>query len=141
MEVFMSILARKSQAENRISPRSYFDRLFEDTFESMVNDLFPHHLGMEYHRNTEDGTLNISVDIPGIQEADINIELVDNTITIKGERKTPSSSYTVQKSLSIPEGYDQEDIKAELKNGVLILTLIGKSSPKPEPKKITIKST
>ena len=75
-----------------------------------------------------------------IAEEDISIEVQDNIVNIKGTRKTATSSYTVNKSFTIPEGYSSDDIKAELINGVLSLTLKGKPLPEKEVKKIPITS-
>lgn len=130
----------RERSDSRISTKNYFDRLFEDTFATMAHDLFPTSwavMGVESKKN-EDGSLAISVDIPGINEEDITIEVQDNIVNIKGTRKTATSSYSVNKSFSIPEGYSSDDIKAELINGVLTLSLIGKPIPQKEVKKIPI---
>lgn len=129
----------KSQSDGRISTKSYFDRLFEDTFEHAFQDLYqiPKGWGIESQKQ-EDGSLAISVDVPGIQESDLSIEIVDNMLTIKGERKTAASKYSVNKSLTIPKGYDTDNIVAELSNGVLNIKLAGQMPPAKEIKKIPI---
>lgn len=132
----------RERSDSRLSTKNYFDRLFEDTFATMTSDLFGGHLtniGIERKKN-EDGSLSVSIDIPGIKEEDITIEVQDNVVSIKGERKTATSSYTISKSLSIPEGYSSDDIKAELTNGVLTLGLAAKQLPQKEIKKIPITS-
>lgn len=130
----------RERSDSRISTKNYFDRLFEDTFSTMTHDLFSAPLagiGIENKKN-EDGSLTVSVDIPGIKEEDITIEVQDNIVGIKGTRKTATSSYTVNKSFTIPEGYSSDDIKAELVDGVLSLILAGKPVPQKEVKKIPI---
>jgi HSP20 family molecular chaperone IbpA len=130
----------RERSDSRISTKNYFDRLFEDTFSTMTHDLFSSPLariGIENKKN-EDGSLTVSVDIPGIKEEDITIEIQDNIVGIKGIRKTATSSYTVNKSFTIPEGYSSDDIRAELVDGVLSLTLVGKPLPQKEVKKIPI---
>ncbi len=132
----------RERSDSRISTKNYFDRLVEDSFATMTQDLFSapwRAIGTESKKN-EDGSLSISVDIPGINEEDISIEVQDNIVNIKGTRKTATSSYTVNKSFTIPEGYSSDDIKAELINGVLSLTLKGKPLPEKEVKKIPITS-
>ncbi len=126
------------KADSQMSRKNYIDRLFYDPFETLFGDLFtPFDWGMEYKKN-ENGTLSISVDVPGIKESDISIEISDNIISVKGERKTTISSYSVHKKFNIPEGYSSEDIKAELDSGVLTLTLNSKQEPNKEIKKIPI---
>lgn len=110
--------------------KTAFDSIFDSFFQPM---------GIEQNKN-EDGSFSIDVDLPGIKEKDISIQLSDdNILTIKGERKTATSSYSVNKSFSLPEDSDPESLKAELKDGVLSLTLAAKSlAPAKEPKKIPI---
>lgn len=132
----------RDRSDSRISTKNYFDRLFEDTFATMAHDLFNGPMGaigIEQKKN-EDGSLTVSVDIPGIKEEDITIEVENNIVHVKGERKTATSSYSVNKSLTIPEGYSSDDIRAELVNGVLTLNVAAKQLPQKEIKKIPITS-
>lgn len=132
----------RANSDSIISTKNYFDRLFEDSFATMTHDLFSGHLtgiGIERKKN-EDGTLAVSIDIPGIKEENITIEVEDNIVHVKGERKAAASSYLVNRSLSIPEGYSSDDIKAELVDGVLTLTLGAKRPIQKEIKKIPITS-
>lgn len=128
------------KSDSRLSPKSYFDRLFEDTWSAAIHDLslMPASLGIESQKK-EDGSLNVAIDVPGMKESDLTIEIDDNILTVKGQRKTATSSYSVHKSFTIPEGYETENVKAELKDGVLTLNLVGKPLPPPkEVKKIPI---
>lgn len=105
---------------------SYYDNFFQSTGISQVKN--------------EDGSFSIDVDMPGIKESEINIQLMeDNIVTIEGSRKTKTSSYTVNKSFVLPDKCDPDSLKAELKDGVLTLTLADKKLPEvKEPKKIPI---
>ncbi len=117
--------------------RSVFDSFFNDNF---FENFFTS-LGVHQTKN-EDGTYSMSVDIPGIKEEDISLSLEDNVVTIKGERKTPTSSYMMNKSFTLPEDSDIDTLKAELKDGVLTINLEAKQLPQAkEPKKIPIKTT
>src|SRR5574338_94853 len=129
----------KTQSDSKMSTKSYFDRLFEDTFDNAFNDLFqvPNGYGIETKKN-EDGSLAVSIDVPGIKESDLSIEIDKNLLIVRGERKTATSTYKLNKSLSIPEGYDTDQITAELKDGVLSINIVGKALPPKEVKKIPI---
>jgi HSP20 family protein len=131
-----------NKSDSKISMKSYFDRLFEDTFDADIQDvlLTKLNLGISQKKN-EDGTLSLSVDVPGVKESDLTIEVSDNTLNIKGERKTNTSTYSIRKSFTIPEGYDSNEIVADLKDGVLCLTLNSKPPPLKEVRKIPIKSS
>lgn len=135
---FAPIVSRDMKSDRGLSSKDYFDRLFETTFNEFFTDLYPYKtLGIE-SREQEDGTLNIHIDVPGIKENDLSIELMDNILSIKGERKNKGNYYSLNKSFSIPEKYDTATLKAELNDGVLSITL--KSKPKEEKviKKIEI---
>ena len=135
------LLPLANKSDSKISMKSYFDRLFEDTFYDAIRDVaqIPINLGISQKKN-EDGTLSLSIDVPGVEESDLNIELSDNILNIKGERKTNKSNYLIQKSVYIPEEYDTNEVSAELKSGVLYITLNSKPPPIKETKKISIKS-
>lgn len=121
---------RKTNIENLFDSMFNFENLFDNSF-----------VGMEYKKN-EDGTLSITADLPGIKEEDVNIELSeDNVVSIRGERKTATSSYSVHKSFVLPDNYDTDNLKAELKDGILTLVAVNKPLPAArEPKKIPIKT-
>jgi len=128
----------KEKSDSRMSTKNYFDRLFEDAFSTMTQDLFPwSSMGIENQKN-EDGSLSVNIDLPGIKAEDIAIELKNNVVSIKGKRQTTTSTYEVNRSFSVSEGYSSEDIKAELSNGVLTLTLIPKLETLQEIKKIPV---
>jgi HSP20 family protein len=92
------------------------------------------------------------IEMPGVQKDDINIEVTSNTIEISAqyEQNTEDndknwirkerSSMSYYRALEFPEELSTDDVDAELKDGLLTLTL-PKIEPKPEhkPKKVKIK--
>jgi HSP20 family protein len=94
--------------------------------------------------------LVLSFDLPGIPEDKIAVELDDNVLTVSGERertqeRTNDRFYRFERrfgqfarSVTLPTGVKEEDIKADYKDGVLEVRV-----PKPEepkPKRIQIGS-
>lgn len=90
----------------------------------------------------------IEADMPGLSRDDVNIEVVGDVVTIKGERKfeqkAEEENYhrverrfgSFSRSLSIPGGFDADKVDANFENGVLKVTL-----PKPDehkPRKIQV---
>jgi HSP20 family protein len=73
----------------------------------------------------------IKADLPGMTEADVNIEIKDNVLTIAGERKAEleeqhegfyrveRTSGSFSRALTLPEGLDPEAVTATFANGVL----------------------
>lgn len=94
----------------------------------------------------------VTVEIPGVDQNDVELEIVNDTLTIRGEKKHESeekgkSYYRMERSygsfqrmLSLPEDADQNDVAATFENGILTVTLPRKSSPKAEVKRIEVKS-
>ncbi|MBU0960000.1 MAG: Hsp20/alpha crystallin family protein [Proteobacteria bacterium] len=93
----------------------------------------------------------ISIEVPGVEEKDVTLEIADNTLTIKGEKEQEREekekhyyrmerSYgSFQRLLSLPEDADQDAIKATFKNGVVTITMPRKALPQSEVKQIKIK--
>jgi HSP20 family protein len=90
----------------------------------------------------------LRLDLPGVSQDQVSIELDDQTLTISGERsfehesskdgfqRVERASGSFQRSLTLPQGIDPEAIAAGFENGVLEVTI-----PKPEarkPRKIEI---
>jgi HSP20 family protein len=91
----------------------------------------------------------LRADLPGISEADLNIDLEDNVLTISGERRAvreeDEAGYyrverafgTFSRSLTLPDGVDPDSVHADFDRGVLEIRI-----PKPEqrkPRKVAIR--
>jgi len=87
-------------------------------------------------------------DVPGVKDADLDVKLTQNRLSISGKReseKTEKSDtfYTTERSygsftrsFTLPDGVDADKIRAELKEGVLTLSVPKK--PESQPKKISV---
>ena len=95
-----------------------------------------------------DNELVLSLDLPGIPEDKISVELDDNVLTVSGEReRTQEQSSerfyrferrygTFSRSVTLPAGVTDQDITANYNDGVLEVRV-----PKPEeqkPKRIQV---
>jgi HSP20 family protein len=105
--------------------------------------------------NTREGeyAYHIEVDLPGVKKDDIHVDLKDDVLTISGERKTKKevkekdyykmeSSYgKFQRSFTLPENTDAENIGANAKDGVLevVIPKIKRSKKETKTTKIKIK--
>jgi HSP20 family protein len=103
--------------------------------------------------NTREGenAYHVELDLPGIKKEDIDVDIKDNVITISGERKTKEevkeddyykveSSYgRFERSFTLPENVDVENIHAESQDGVLEVIIPKMEKPEDKPKKIEIK--
>ena len=77
----------------------------------------------------------IEVEVPGFTEQDISINVDNNFLTVKGERKRGESVIKLNKTFNIDTRYRTDNIDAKLENGLLTLTLSKKedSSVKEVP--------
>lgn len=92
----------------------------------------------------------VSIDLPGFSEDDIEIELNGNILTVKGQKEEKNeskekqyyrierSSGSFQRTLSLPEDANRDDISANMKNGLLVITIPRKELPKDDVKRISI---
>jgi len=91
---------------------------------------------------TEDA-YHIHLDLPGVQKEDVDINLQDGTLTIRGERKEEqraegSNSVRVERSFgqffrsfALPQTIQQEGIQASFDNGVLSVEVPKAEETKP----------
>ncbi|XP_027344905.1 26.5 kDa heat shock protein, mitochondrial [Abrus precatorius] len=97
-----------------------------------------------------DDHYKLRYDMPGIAKEDLKITIDDGVLSIKGEHKEEkeegdddeywsSSSYGYYNtSLLLPDDARADDIKAELKDGVLTVTVPRTGKPKKDVKQITV---
>jgi HSP20 family protein len=98
-----------------------------------------------------DKEYSITVEVPGVSEKDVKIEIAHDTMTIRGEKRQEKEEkeknyYRVERSygsfqrvLSLPGDANQDDVKATFKNGVLSIKMPRKALPKTDVKKIEIR--
>jgi len=96
---------------------------------------------------TDEG-LTVKAELPGVKKEDVSVEVKENVLTLKGERKADSEvsddKYyrrercfgTFQRSFSLEYHVNPERIKARFKDGVLEVTI---AKPEQEkPKQVTV---
>jgi HSP20 family protein len=94
--------------------------------------------------------LELTVELPGLEEKDVQVSISDGVLTVSGEKKfeTETKDKTYQfvergygsfsRSIELPEGVTPDQIKATMSKGVLKVTV--PMPAKPEPKKIEVKA-
>jgi HSP20 family protein len=85
----------------------------------------------------------VRADLPGVAEADLDIAVHNNVLTVSGarqaEERKDGESYALYerqfgsftRSFSLPDLADGEKITAQLANGVLTLTIMKKAAAQP----------
>jgi HSP20 family protein len=94
----------------------------------------------------------ITAELPGMDEKDIEIRLANQSLTIKGEKKEEKQErrkdYHVserrygafQRSFVVPEGVDADKIEASFSKGVLKVMLPKTAEAQKAERKITVKA-
>ena len=97
----------------------------------------------------EDDKFVLRIDVPGLSEKDVTVELHDGVLTVAGERTvTPPEGYSarrrerggfrVSRSYAVGEAADPDKTTAEIRDGVLTVS-VGKA-PAAQKKTITVKA-
>lgn len=94
--------------------------------------------------------LVIRADLPGLEGKDVNVELEDHAITLKGERRGEHEETTkdgifhsertygsFERKIPLPPGIDRDACDAVFQNGVLEVTL---KLPKVAPQKVQVRA-
>ena len=99
-----------------------------------------------------DGTLEVTAELPGVDEKDIEVTLSEKVLTIKGEKKAETEkedenyhvverSYgSFQRSLNVPFDASADEISAKFEKGVLKITLPKPPEVEARTKKIPVHS-
>jgi HSP20 family protein len=94
----------------------------------------------------------LKLEVPGIEEKDLDVRVENNTLTIKGERKFDKEEKeenfhrierrygSFVRSFSVPQTVDTEGVTANYDAGVLTVTLAKKAEAKPKQVKIGVGS-
>lgn len=114
-----------------------FDRLFRELEQRPVSS----GAADVRTRNTAD-SYELSVDLPGLTQADVHLEVHRGVLTLSGERKhaVPEGyrsqrrerrAYQFSRSFTLPEDADVERVSAAMKHGVLTVNVAKRPEIKP----------
>jgi HSP20 family protein len=90
-----------------------------------------------------DNTLEITAELPGLEEKDVHVDVAENVLTITGEKKAEKEEKdknyrmfernygSFARTIELPIGTNPETINATLSNGVLKVVV-----PKPAPARV-----
>jgi len=99
----------------------------------------------------DDNNVEVRCDLPGVKKDDIDISVSDNLLTIKGEKRDEkeekedsyyrreSWSGSFQRTVALPDSADPDKAKAEMKDGILTLTMPKREEKKRKQIKVDVK--
>ncbi|MFT3783235.1 MAG: Hsp20/alpha crystallin family protein [Nibricoccus sp.] len=117
---------------------SEIDRMFESALGDFVGAAAPDRFPVDLYED-KDNTY-VRAELPGVDRADINVEMVEDYLTITAARKAKEGdkeeSFSFSRSVSIPGAVQADKVAAAYENGVLTVTLPKREEAKP--KKISV---
>jgi HSP20 family protein len=100
----------------------------------------------------DEHTITLKMEVPGIDEKDIDVRLENNTLTVHGERKIEKEEKEENfrrierqygsfiRSFTLPSSVDPGQASANYDKGVLKITLAKKADAKPKQIKVNVGS-
>ena len=99
-----------------------------------------------------DKAYEITAELPGMDEKNVEVKVADDILTIKGEKQEGKEEKTkdyhlsersfgsFQRAFQVPSGVDTDKIDAKFSKGVFTVTLPKSTEAQKAEKKITVKS-
>lgn len=130
------------------------NRLFRESFspdnpeEALINTSFAPPVDIY----EDEHNITLKMEVPGIEEKDIDVRIEGNTLTVHGERKMEKDekeenyrrierqygSFT--RSFTLPSSVDPSQVSAHYDKGVLKINLAKKAEAKPKQIKVSVGS-
>src|SRR5829696_5732855 len=137
-------------------PLSEVNRMFDDVFGGLTRRPGGRQTGGELAEWApavdvlqRDGDLVVRAELPGVSPEDVDIMLQNRVLTISGQRREEQEeqrggyyvrerrSGSFSRSMTLPEGVDEDSIRARYENGVLEVTIAGAAAVR-EPRRIQV---
>ena len=144
------------------NPFDLFSRSFDDLFSDYLsNDLMSnrfidatqtHPALARLNISETDTAIEVSVDLPGMDQENIDVSLADGVLTIQGEREDETKDdkkdyHRVERSygvfcrqIAMPSTIDEDQVDAKFENGVLVVTCKKSAQAKEQKRKISVKA-
>jgi len=147
----MTVLTRWEPVREFSSLQDRINRVFRESYrgdgrdESLTSSFTP---AVDVYEDEQNVTLKI--EIPGIDEKEIDVRVENNTLTVHGERKIETeekeenyrrveSQYgSFTRTFTLPTTVDSEKVSANYDKGVLKITLPKKAEAKPKQIQVNV---
>lgn len=103
--------------------------------------------------STDEQTYRISMELPGVDRNDIELTVDDGVVSISGEKKFEREDKgdtwyfserqygSFRRSFRLPGDADPANVTADLKDGVLVVTVSKRAEPERKARKVEVRST
>jgi HSP20 family protein len=150
----MTLLTRWDPFREFVTIQGRMNRLFRDSFgtegreEALTSTTFAPPVDVY----EDEHNVTLKIEVPGIDEKDIDVRIENNTLTVHGERKFEKEekeenyrrverqygSFT--RTFTLPNMVDQDSVHADYDKGVLKIQLAKKAEAKPKQIKVNVGS-
>ncbi|HEX2582063.1 MAG TPA: Hsp20/alpha crystallin family protein [Dongiaceae bacterium] len=110
-------------------------RVFEDMFRSMAPNDGDDDIGLRIDVNETDTGIELTAELPGVEENDISVELADDQLIIRGEKKSERTEKQqnfhvaerrygmFQRAIPLPWQPEPDKVQARFEKGILHIAL------------------
>jgi len=100
--------------------------------------------------SSDESAYRITMELPGVEEKDIDLSVNDGVVTVKGEKNTEHEEKgetwffaerqygAFSRSFRLPADADGDKVEAKLKDGVLSVTIPKRETAEPSGRKVDI---
>jgi HSP20 family protein len=150
----MTVLTRWEPFREFATLQDRMNRLFRESFNEAGRDesLSASSFAPAVDVYEDEHQVTLKIEVPGIDEKDINIRVENNTLTVHGERKIEKEekeenyrrverqygSFT--RTFTLPQTVDSDNVSADYDRGVLKVSLPKKAEAKPKQIKVNVGS-
>jgi HSP20 family protein len=148
----MTVLTRFEPYREFATLQDRLNRLFQGSFADSQDSLTSSSFNPAVDVYEDEHAVNLKIEVPGIDEKDLDIRVENNTLTVHGERKFEKEekeenfrrverqygSFT--RSFTLPQTVDSESVSANYDKGVLKISLPKKAEAKPKQIKVNVGS-
>jgi HSP20 family protein len=148
----MTVLTRWDPFREFTTLQDRMNRLFRDSYGDREEALTTSTFAPPVDVYEDEHIVTLKIEVPGIEEKDIDVRVENNTLTVHGERKFEKEekeenyrrverqygSFT--RSFTLPNTVDTDGIQAQYDKGVLKIQLAKKAEAKPKQIKINVGS-
>ena len=141
-------IVRWDPIKDLMSIQERINKVFDNTFTNETNSSKGEWTPPVDIYETENEVILLA-EIPGMTESDLDIQIADGVLMLKGEKKLPQDYESdnfhrlerpygkFTRSFALPNSLDLNSIKAKLKDGILKVTLSKNNNVKPTIIKVT----
>ena len=148
----MTVLTRWEPVREFATLQDRMNRLFRNSYGDSQEPLTTSSFSPAVDVYEDEQNIALKIEIPGVDEKDLDIRVENNTLTVHGERKFDKEekeenyrrverqygSFT--RSFTLPTTVDAEKVSANYDKGVLKITLSKKAEAKPKQIKVNVGS-